>query len=84
MDLKTFLRTSYKGMYSSNSLNLPSFPNTTMSNNLTQEDVDRVMTKGKVRFLLPKFLLQLRSVLGPWTFKSAHVNDFFESGNTGS
>ena len=59
-------------------LNLPSFPRATMSDNLTQEDINRMMAEGKVRLLLPEFLLQLRNALGPWTFKRAHVNNFFK------
>ena len=31
-----------------------------------------------------EFLLQLRSAPRPWTFKRTYINDFFESGNTGS
>ena len=55
-----------------------------MFDNLTQEDIDRVVTEGTVRFLLPEFLPQLRSVPKPWTFKTVHVNDFFEMENAGS
>ena len=51
---------------------------------LTQEDIDRVMVEGKIRLLLPEFMLQLRSTLGPWTFKRALVIDFFELGDMGS
>ena len=51
---------------------------------LTQEDNDHMMTKGKVRLLLPNFKPQLKSTPGPWTFKRAHINDFSESGDAGS
>nr|POE95519.1 hypothetical protein CFP56_01560 [Quercus suber] len=44
---------------------------------LTQEDIDHMMIEGKVHLLLPNFKLQLKSALGPWAFKRAHVNDFF-------
>ena len=71
-------------MYSPSSLNFPSFPCTTMFDNLTQEDINRVMTKGMFCLLLLEFLQQLRSTTGPWTFKRAHVNYFFEIGNVGS
>ena len=43
-----------------------------------------MMTKGKVCFLLLEFLSQLRTTPRPWTFKRAHVNDFFELGNARS
>jgi len=43
-----------------------------------------MMTKGKVRLLLPNFMPQLKSAPRPWTFKRANVNDFFESGDTRS
>ena len=52
-------------------------------NELTQEDIDRMMTK-KVRLLLPNFMPQLNITPRPWTFKRAHVNDFSESGDSGS
>ena len=52
-----------------------------MSDNLTQEDIDRTMTEGKFRLLLPEFMLQLRSTHRPWTFRRAHVNDFSKLGN---
>ena len=48
---------------------------------LTQEDIDRMMTVGRVCLLLPNFMPQLKSTPRPWTFKRAHVNDFFESGD---
>ena len=48
-----------------------------------QEDIDRMMTEGKVHLLLPKFMPQLRNAPGPCTFKTTHVNDFFESRNAG-
>ena len=51
---------------------------------LTQEDINRIMTKGKLRLLLPNFMPQMKSTLRPWTFKRAHVNDFSESGDAGS
>ena len=51
---------------------------------LTQEDNDHMMTEGKVHLLLPNFMPQLKSTLGPWTFKRAHVNDFSKSGDAGS
>ena len=50
----------------------------------TQEDIDQMMTKGKVRLLLPNFMPQLKSAPRPWTFKRANVNDFFELGDTRS
>ena len=43
-----------------------------------------MMTEGKVRLLLPNFMLQLKSASRPWTFKKAHVNDFSESRDAGS
>ena len=43
-----------------------------------------MMTEGKIRLLLPNFMPQLKSTLGPWTFKRAHINDFSESGDAGS
>ena len=46
---------------------------------LTQEDVNRMITEWKVLLLLPNFMPQLKSAPGPWTFKRAHVNDFSES-----
>ena len=55
-----------------------------MSDNLTQEDIDRVMTEGKVCLLLPEFMLYLRSTLEPWTCKRDPINDFSESGSIGS
>ena len=48
-------------------------------NKQVQEDIDGMMTEGKVRLLLLELMLQLRSTLGPWTFIRAHVNDFSES-----
>ena len=51
---------------------------------LTQEDINCVMTKGKVYLFLPNFMPQLKSAPGPWTFKRAHVNNFSESGDAGS
>ena len=51
---------------------------------LTQEDIDHMMTKGKICLLLPNFMAHLKSTPRPWTFKRAHVNDFFESGDAGS
>ena len=51
---------------------------------LTQEDINRMMTKRKVHLLLPNFMPQLKSAPRPWIFKRANVNDFFESGDTGS
>ena len=43
-----------------------------------------MMTKGKVRLLLPNFKPQLKSAQGPWTFKRVHVNDFSKSGDVES
>ena len=51
---------------------------------LTQKDIDRVMTEGKIHLLLPNFTPQLKSTPRPWTFKKVHVNDFSESRDTGS
>ena len=51
---------------------------------LTQEDINRMMTEGKVRLLLPNFMPQLKSTPGPWIFKRAHVNDFSKSEDVGS
>nr|POF20398.1 hypothetical protein CFP56_62329 [Quercus suber] len=51
---------------------------------LTQEDIDRMMTKGKIRLLLPNFMPHLKSTPGPWTFKRPHVNDFSKLGDVGS
>ena len=51
---------------------------------LTQEDIDRMMIEAKVCLLLPKFMPQLRSAPGPWTFKRAHVNDLSEARDAGS
>ena len=48
---------------------------------LTQEDINCMMTEGKVRLLLPNFMPQSKRTPGPWTFKRAHVNDFSESGD---
>ena len=42
-----------------------------------------MMTKGKVRLLLPNFMPQIKSALGPWTCKKAYVNDFSEYGDVG-
>ena len=50
---------------------------------LTQEDIDCMMTEGKARLLLPNFMPQLKRTPGSWTFKRAHVNDFSKSGDTG-
>ena len=52
-------------MYSPSSLTFPSFPCTMMSDNLTQEDTNRVMIEGIVHFLLLELLPQLRSAPGP-------------------
>ena len=46
---------------------------------LTQKDIDCMMTKGKIFLLLPNFMPQLKSTPKPWTFKSSHVNEFSES-----
>ena len=43
-----------------------------------------MMVEGKVCLLLPNFKPQLKSAMGPGTFKKARVNDFSESGDTGS
>ena len=43
---------------------------------LTKEDIKHMMVEGKVHLLLPNFMPQLKSALGPWTFKRAYVNDF--------
>ena len=51
---------------------------------LTQEDINRMMIEGKVCLLLPEFMSQLKSTPRARTFKRAHVNDFFESGDVGS
>jgi len=51
---------------------------------LTQKDINRVMTEGKVRLLLPNFMPQLKSTPRPRTFKGVHVNDFSESRDIGS
>ena len=51
---------------------------------LTQEDIDCMMTKGKICLLLPNFMPQLKSTPKPWTFKSSHVNEFSESGDARS
>ena len=51
---------------------------------LTQEDINFMMTEGKVRLLLPNFMPQLKSTPGPWIFKRAYVNDFSELGDVGS
>ena len=51
---------------------------------LTQENIDRIMIEGKVYLLLPNFMPQLKSTPRPWTFKSAHVNDFSKLGDEGS
>ena len=51
---------------------------------LTQEDINRMMTEGKFCVLLPKFMPQLKNAPGPWTFKRAHVNDFSELGDARS
>ena len=51
---------------------------------LTQENINRMVAKGKVRLLLPNFMPQLKSAPGPWTFKRAHFNDFSKSGDTRS
>ena len=48
---------------------------------LTQEDINRMMTERKVHLLLPNFMPQLKSAPRPWIFKRAHVNDLFESGD---
>ena len=53
-------------------------------NKQVQEDIDGMMTEGKVRLLLLELMLQLRSTLGPWTFIRSHVNDFSESGDARS
>ena len=36
---------------------------------LTQEDINNMMTEGKVRLLLPNIIPQLKGALGPWTSK---------------
>ena len=48
---------------------------------LTQEDINRMMTEGKVRLLLPNFMPQLKSAPRPWIFERAHVNDLSELGD---
>nr|POE86094.1 hypothetical protein CFP56_02461 [Quercus suber]POE86095.1 hypothetical protein CFP56_02462 [Quercus suber] len=50
---------------------------------LTQEAINHVMVEGKVCLPLPNFKPQLRGAPRPWTFKRAHVNNFFESGEAG-
>ena len=52
-------------------------------NELTQGDIDRMMTEGKVHLLLPNFMTQLKSTFRPWTFKRAHINDFSKLGGVG-
>ena len=47
---------------------------------LTQEDINRMMAKGKVRLLLPNFMPQ-RVLLDHGLFKMAYMNDFSESGD---
>ena len=51
---------------------------------LTQKDIDRVMTERKVRLLLPNLMPQFKSTPRPRNFKRTHVNDFSESRDTGS
>lgn len=50
---------------------------------LTQEDINSMMTEGKVHLLLPNFIPQFKSTPRPWIFKRAHVNDFSELGDAG-
>ena len=68
-------------MYSPNSLKIPSFPRTMMFDNMTQDDINQMMIEGKIQFLLPKFLPQLRSTPRPWSIKRAYINDFSELEN---
>ena len=51
---------------------------------LTQEDINCMMTEGNIFLFLPNFMPQLKNALRPWTFKRTHVNDFFELGDAGS
>ena len=51
---------------------------------LTQEDINCMMTEGNILLLLPNFMPQLKNALRPWTFKRTHVNDFSELGDAGS
>jgi len=43
-----------------------------------------MMTEVKVHLLVPNFMPKLKSTLGPWTFKRAHVNYFSKLGDAGS